>query len=107
MLLDWLLAGCRRRVADLLARNAVDAARRHWALTQDLPEMAGEIDEPLGADLAGRAARFRDDLATDYLLATREAMRYGDIPEGWRPTTPRACRSCRVCSASTATMSAC
>ncbi len=84
VLLDWLLADCRRRVADLLARNAVDAARRHWALVRDLPEMAGEIDAPLGADLAGRAARFRDDLATDYLLATREAMRYGDIPEGWR-----------------------
>jgi len=84
VLLDWLLAGCRRRVADLLARNAVDAARRHWALVRDLPETAGEIDASLGADLAGRAARFRDDLATDYLLATREAMRYGDIPEGWR-----------------------
>ena len=26
--------------------------------------------------------RFRDDLATDYLLTTREAMRYGTIPQG-------------------------
>ena len=38
----------------------------------------------LRPDLAERAARFRDELATDYLLATREAMRYGAIPEGWR-----------------------
>jgi hypothetical protein len=29
-------------------------------------------------------ASFRDDLATDYLLTTREAMRHGAIPEGWR-----------------------
>jgi hypothetical protein len=29
-------------------------------------------------------ARFREELATAYLLATREAMRYGAIPEGWR-----------------------
>ena len=42
------------------------------------------IDEGLRADLAERTARFRDELATDYLLATREAMRYGAIPEGWR-----------------------
>ncbi len=84
LLLDWLLAAHRRRVADLLARNAVDAARRHWNLVLELPETAAAIDEGLKSDLAGRAARFRDELATEYLLATREAMRYGAIPEGWR-----------------------
>ena len=84
VLLDWLFAGHRRRVPDLLARDAVDAARRHWALVQGLPEMAGRVDESLRADLADRTARFHDDLATDYLLATREAMRFGAIPEGWR-----------------------
>jgi hypothetical protein len=84
LVLDSLLAGHRRRVAGLLARNAVDAARRHWILVQDLPEMAAGIDGALGRDLAGRTARFRDELATEYLLATRESMRYGAIPEGWR-----------------------
>src|SRR5262249_24635134 len=34
--------------------------------------------------LSGRVERFRDELATEYLLITREAMRQGDIPEGWR-----------------------
>ena len=61
----------------------MDAARRHWNLVQELPEIAA-IDEGLRSDLAERTARFRDELATDYLLATREAMRYGAIPEGWR-----------------------
>jgi hypothetical protein len=84
VLLDWLLAAHRRRIADLLARNAVDAARRHWNLVQDLPDTAAGIDAALGRDLALRAAHFRDELATDYLLATREAMRYGAIPEGLR-----------------------
>ncbi len=50
----------------------------------ELPETAAAIDEELRPDLSVRAARFRDELATDYLLATREAMRYGAIPEGWR-----------------------
>ena len=84
LLLDWLLAAHRRRVADLFARGAVDAARRHWKLIQELPETAAAIDDGLRPDLAERTARFRDELATDYLLATREAMRYGAIPEGWR-----------------------
>jgi hypothetical protein len=81
--LDHLLAGRRRRVADLLARDAVDEARRCWALVQDLPAAAGRLDEAFGRGLADRVARFRDDLATEYLLATREAMRYGAVPEGF------------------------
>ncbi|HVS35467.1 MAG TPA: hypothetical protein VMS17_07770, partial [Gemmataceae bacterium] len=84
LLLDWLLAAHRRRVVDLLARDAVDAARRHWNLVQELPATAAAVEESLGRDLAARTARFRDELATEYLTATREAMRYGAIPEGWR-----------------------
>jgi hypothetical protein len=38
----------------------------------------------LAPELAERVARFRDELATEYLVLTREAMRYGAIPEGWR-----------------------
>jgi tetratricopeptide (TPR) repeat protein len=84
LLLDWSLAIHRRRIGDLLARNAVDAARRHWALVQTLPGLAVQQSEPLGRDLTARVERFRDELASDYLIATRESMRYGDVPEGWR-----------------------
>jgi hypothetical protein len=83
-LLDWLLAGHRGRIVGLLARNAVDAARRHWSLVQELPAVARRQSEALAADVAGRIERFRDELASEYLVTTREAMRYGDIPEGWR-----------------------
>jgi hypothetical protein len=79
LLLDWLLTGQRHRIGGLLARNAVDEARRAWDLVQGL---AGHALE--GEDLAGRVARFRDELATEYLLSTREAMRFGAVPEGWR-----------------------
>jgi hypothetical protein len=84
LVLDWLLGLHRRRVNDLLARNLVDPARCHWNLVQGLPAGAAGEGEALGRDLAGRVARFREELATDYLLSTREAMRYGDVPEGWR-----------------------
>jgi hypothetical protein len=84
LLLDWLLGRHRRRINDLLARNAVDRARRLWALVQELPGRAAALDEALGRDLAERVGRFREELATEYLLTTREAMRYGDVPEGWR-----------------------
>jgi hypothetical protein len=82
-LLDWLLGQHRQRVNDLLARNLVDRARRHWNLVQDLPALAASENESLAENLTTRAQRFREDLATEYLLTTREAMRYGDIPEGW------------------------
>jgi tetratricopeptide (TPR) repeat protein len=81
-LLDFLLGLHRTRVNDLLSRNEVDRARRHWNLVLDLPGMAGERGEALGKDLADRLARFRDELSSEYLVTTREAMRYGDIGEG-------------------------
>lgn len=84
ILLDHLLGQHRHRVNDLLARNAVDAARRHWNLVRDLPARAAGVEEALGRDLTERIERFREELATEYLLTTREAMRYGAIPEGWR-----------------------
>jgi hypothetical protein len=84
VLLDWLLGLHRHRVNDLLARNAIDQARRHWALVQELPARVSGAGEALGSELAGRVERFREELATEYLLTTREAMRYGTIPEGWR-----------------------
>jgi len=84
LLLDWLLGQHRRRVNDLLARNDVDRARRHWNLVQDLPAWAARQSDSLGQDLTERVARFRDELATEYLVTTREAMRFGDIPESMR-----------------------
>jgi hypothetical protein len=53
-------------------------------VVQELPALAASAGEPLGRDLGQRVTAFRDDLATEYLLTTREAMRYGAIPEGWR-----------------------
>jgi hypothetical protein len=83
-LLDHLLAGHRRRVNDRLARAAVDDARRHWNLVQELPTLVPPGADALRDDLTGRVERFREELATEYLVSTREAMRYGDVPEGWR-----------------------
>ncbi len=82
--LDFLLAGHRHRVNDLLARNAVDAARGHWNLVCELPARAAQVEEGLGHDLAERIEHFREELATEYLVTTREAMRFGAVPEGWR-----------------------
>jgi hypothetical protein len=83
-LLDHLLTASRRRVADLLARGAVDDARRHWLVVRDLPSIAAGSNESLGRDLADRVEGFRDELATEHLLSTREAMRYGAVAEGFR-----------------------
>jgi tetratricopeptide (TPR) repeat protein len=84
LLLETLLAFHRTKITDLLARGAVDGARRHWAIVQELPALAAERSESLGDELGQRVVRFRDELASDYLVTTREAMRYGDVPEGWR-----------------------
>jgi hypothetical protein len=84
LLVDYLFGLHRHRVNDLLARSAVDQARRHWGLVQELPARAAALDESLGGELTRRVERFREELATEYLLTTREAMRYGVIPEGWR-----------------------
>jgi hypothetical protein len=83
-LVEALLGGHRRRVNGLLARGAVDGARLHWDLVGELPARAAGLDPALGKDFADRVARFRDELATDFLIATRESMRFGPAPEGFR-----------------------
>jgi hypothetical protein len=83
LLLDHLLAVQRQRVKALLSSNAVERARGPWALVQELPGFV-EGDAALAEALKERVSRFRDDLAAEYLAATREAMRYGDIAEGMR-----------------------
>jgi hypothetical protein len=84
IVLDWLLGVHRHHLNDLLGRGAVDAARLHWNLVRELPGWACQTEEALGRNLAERGERFADELATEYLLTTREAMRFGAIPEGWR-----------------------
>ena len=81
-LLDFLLGLHRGRVNDLLGRNEVDRARRHWNLVQELPGLAGQLTSEhggakpggppsaLASDLADRVARCRDELATEYLVTT-------------------------------------
>jgi hypothetical protein len=84
LLADALLGAHRRRVNALLARGAVDGARLHQEVVAELPDRAGRVSAALGEDFAGRVTRFRDELATDHLLATREAMRHAPAPEGFR-----------------------
>jgi hypothetical protein len=83
-LLDHLLAEDRRRIVHLLARDQIDEARRHAAFLQELPAAIPAEAAALREDVARRTAGFRDDLATDYLLSTREAMQHGHILEGLR-----------------------
>jgi hypothetical protein len=88
-LLLHLLGIHRRCVTALLARDEVEPARRHWALVQELSDFARPMSSALADVLAAPAARFREELATEYLVAMREAMRYGDIPQGWRANYDR------------------
>ncbi len=80
LLFDHLLAGHRARVKALLTRNLVTRARPMWDLLQALQSN----DTESGKLLRERLTRFRDELATDFLLDMRESMRQGAIPEGWR-----------------------
>jgi tetratricopeptide (TPR) repeat protein len=84
LLVETLLGGHRRCVNALLSRGAVDGARLHWELVAELPALAARLAPPRAEDFAARVARFRDELATDFLLATREAMRHGPAPDGFR-----------------------
>jgi hypothetical protein len=87
LLLDHLLALHRKRLNDLLRQGDVELARRYSELVRKLPEMVGSESTAavlLRDDLTARIDRFRDELATEHLLSTREAMKFGDVPEGWR-----------------------
>ena len=82
-LLAHLLGIHRRRVTALLARDQVEPAPVTGPWCRTCPRRPG----PSAADRRRRwlsRRRFREELATEYLLATREAMRYGNVPEGWR-----------------------
>jgi hypothetical protein len=74
LILSYLFTEHGTAIRNLLARNAIDAARRHWRRVMDLAA------NPI---LAKRIEAFRDELATEYLVLTRESMRYGNIPAGY------------------------
>jgi tetratricopeptide (TPR) repeat protein len=74
LVFTWLLAEHRQNIKELLARNAVEEARRHWQRVMDLAENRAP---------AKRIDAFRDELATEYLVMAREAMRYGSISAGY------------------------
>jgi hypothetical protein len=80
LLIDHLLTGHRTRLKDLLARNLVNRARPLWDLLQAIQPADTEAGKLVREHLAG----FRDQLATDFLLEMRDAMRHGAIPQGWR-----------------------
>jgi hypothetical protein len=79
---DWLLALHRRRLKELLARERMEPARDLWRIIMDLPEQV-QGNPKLAQELAERLSRFRDQLATEYRVQTREATCYGSITDGW------------------------
>jgi hypothetical protein len=84
LLFGHLLGLHRDRLRDLLARGEVDRARRCWERVGQLPQLAPPDAAALAESLRQRLEQFREDLATEFLLDTREAMRHGSAPEGWR-----------------------
>lgn len=60
----------KRRIAGLLARDAVAAARQRWDLLRLLPE--------------DQAERVREELLLEGVAAAREAAQQGNVPAGWR-----------------------
>jgi hypothetical protein len=84
LLVEHLVGWHRQRINDHLSRDEREPARSHWQLVMQLPGLARQRAPSLVEELTACVERFRDELATEYLLTTRDTMRFGDIPEGWR-----------------------
>jgi tetratricopeptide (TPR) repeat protein len=84
LLLEKLLGAHRQRINTALGRGSMDAARGHWEIVVELPGRCARFGPGLADDCRARVARFRDELATDFLLATREAMRQAPAAHGFR-----------------------
>jgi hypothetical protein len=82
-LLGWLLDVHLERIKNLLGRAAVDQARRHWRYIHGLPALA-QNHEPLRRELEESVEHFRERLATEYLVLTREAMHTGAAAPGYQ-----------------------
>jgi len=87
VLLDHLFGWHRERIGGHLARGQLEPARRHWDAVRGLADKSEELSR--------RAAAFRDELATEYLVQTREGMRHGETPRGWRADYERGLTSLR------------
>lgn len=81
-LLDHLFGWHRAAVREALAQGRLEAARHHWNVVQGVPSLTSS--EVLAEALKARVAQFRDDLATEYLVHTRDVMRHAEAPDGWR-----------------------
>jgi tetratricopeptide (TPR) repeat protein len=97
LLVDTLLRIHRERLNDLLARNAVDRARRHWKLVHGLADHVRGRHEALTRAIDAALAQFREEWTAEYLTITREAMRHGDIREGWRADYEKGLAYLRRC----------
>jgi hypothetical protein len=84
LLLDHLLGLHRTLIVDYLAADEMDAARLHWDLLQEIPALARERSADLGDEVGKRASRCREELVAQFGGATRQAMREGDFPTGWK-----------------------
>jgi tetratricopeptide (TPR) repeat protein len=82
-LIDHLLKRHRQTLTDRLARAQMEPARKVWSVVTDLPSLAEKVSPPMKAELTARVNAFRDDLASEYLVQTRDAMRTGTIREGF------------------------
>jgi hypothetical protein len=81
---NHLLAIHQRYLNDFLSANAIDDARRHWDCVSGLVRATRETHPALAAEVADGVACFREDLATDYLMATRAMLKNGPVAQGWR-----------------------
>lgn len=94
-LLDHLLARHRQTLTDRLSRAQMEPARKIWGVVVDLPNLAEKINPAMKAELIERVNAFRDDLASEYLVQTREMMRTGTIPEGFQADYDRGLSNLR------------
>jgi tetratricopeptide (TPR) repeat protein len=97
LLVESLLGIHRQRLNDLLARNDVDRARRHWKLVHGLADQVRGRHEALAREIDEALDQFREEWTTEYLTITREAMRHGDIAEGWRADYEKGLAYLRRC----------
>lgn len=82
-LIDHLLARHRQILTDRLARAQMEPARKVWTVVSELSALGEKVSPALKGELTARVDAFRDDLASEYLVQTRDAMRSGAVREGF------------------------
>jgi len=71
VVIEQLLGWHQQAIVTCLLRGVPEAARKHWELLHRLPE------------LQERLVGFRDQLATQFLVQTREVLRHAEAPPGF------------------------